>query len=312
VISSALQAEPWKLNLLYPTQRLHQAAAIYWLALLASLTILILASRIYRQQQQLSRTRAQLADELEQQVEIKTAELKKAQQALISNANFAMLGRMSAAINHEINQPLASMRLNLASLRAMLQQAPSSNREVSDTVVDIDRTTKRISRVIETLRNLSRESHGDSRTLRTTDIIAELITTLQRERPVLSRCLQSGPLCDATLHGNPVLIQQALLNLVYNAFDAVAANDQPIVTIEADSDASTVTFSVSDNGAGVDPEIAALLFEPFTSTRTKPGGMGLGLTLALQIARDHGGDLIYHPAEPNGSRFTLCLPGARS
>ena len=97
----------------------------------ATLLIAALLYSLYRQQHRLVSAEQRISRELETQVQERTLELKAIQKTLIAESNFAMLGRMSAAINHEINQPLATLRLNLASLRALLGKRDLNDQSLS-------------------------------------------------------------------------------------------------------------------------------------------------------------------------------------
>lgn len=107
---------------------------------------------------------------------------------------------------------------------------------------------------------------------------------------------------------DPVLIEQALVNLIMNALDAVHGNSEPHVVLELRTLVNGVRLAVIDNGAGVSPKDRTQLFVPFFTT--KQGGSGIGLSLARNIALAHGGQLSYEPNEPKGSRFTITLPSA--
>ena len=226
-----------------------------------------------------------------------------------------MLGRMSAAINHEINQPLASLRLNTAALRRLTDRktrAELDDKQQDDirhTAIDIDRTTKRITRVIETLRNLTRQGRSDYTATQIANVLRESVDTVRSERPVASASLKFEPpeTILPTLMAHPLLLQQAILNLLYNALDAVLAATHPEVTVTAIHADNEIRIQVIDNGNGIDPEVGERLFQAFESSRSKTGGLGLGLTLARQIAEDHGGTLSYQRSHDR-SVFTLHLP----
>ena len=108
--------------------------------------------------------------------------------------------------------------------------------------------------------------------------------------------------------GNDVLLQQALLNLLYNAFDATLRHDKPTVGVEISTHNQHVQLRVMDNGDGVSEAVAAQLFEPFHTNPGRSTGLGLGLTLARQIVVDHGGGIDYQPSPDRGSIFTISLP----
>ena len=122
----------------------------------------------------------------------------------------------------------------------------------------------------------------------------------------MSKILSIHPLEERrVMQGNDVLMTQALLNLLYNALDAVLEIEQPQVTLSV---SGSVEFIVTDNGRGVSEDIRKNLFKPFVSGKHRTTGMGLGLTLAELIAKEHGGVLSYQPTESGGSEFTLSVP----
>lgn len=326
LFSQPLVTEPWQLLSLVPEREIHRKAFVLLVMLASAAVIGVLLLRLYQQQRRLVRAEQHNSQELEEQVVRRTKELEQAQQRLISESNFAMLGRMSAAINHEINQPLASLRMNLASLRTMIDRPEADQAEITQIVVDSDRTTKRIGRVISSLRSLARKQDSQLHRVDVEKVIVDVHNTVQRERPTVSQCLvvriEQG---SYPVMGDEVLIQQALLNLLYNAFDAVLAIDNPQIELALEMmdkssalpyadvalpSTQAICLSVSDNGEGVSASAAENLFQPFATTRGQHDGLGLGLTIARQIAEDHGGKLSYQ-ARDVGSCFILMLPVAQ-
>jgi nitrogen fixation/metabolism regulation signal transduction histidine kinase len=113
---------------------------------------------------------------------------------------------------------------------------------------------------------------------------------------------------DLTVLADPDMLEQALINLIANAIDALSGIDHPRVEVLATLRGSQACISVSDNGPGVDPDAADRIFVPFFTT--KPGGSGIGLSLTRQIAHAHGGRLEMVRNEPAGAIFTVLIPGA--
>jgi len=295
--------------MLSPAAKVTARAALYCAGVLAVLSLVALMVRSYRYQHLLAHAEQDNARQLEQQVKQRTQELETAQQALIVESNFAVLGRMSGAINHEINQPLASLRFNLAALRQLTETPNAPTDQVRDTIVDCDRTTKRIARVVEALRSIARPGNANFSTISVNQVLFEVVETVQRERPTVSHCLRwLDKNSDCKIYGNTVLLQQALLNLLYNAFDAVLDIDQPVVTIAALIQGRNVEITVSDNGPGVDASLKDKLFDPFVQSDKRTKGLGLGLALASQITDRHHGRLSYQAKDTNGSHFVLSLP----
>jgi len=330
--AAPLRTEPWSLVAVVPRGVALRGAATGVAALCAVLTIGVLGWRVRVQRRRIARDAAESAMRLERLVAARTAELASAQRALIARSRFEMLGRMSAAIHHEVNQPLASLRLNLASARALLTREPPPLDEIGDIVIDSDRTTRRIARVIATLRSVA----GPEVTLDDAVVLASLFeetsTTVGRERPATAAALRidppdevrggegsgDGPDGAPVVRGNAVLLQQALLNLVYNALDAI--RDVPSGKVRmrsftrngARGAAATVTIEVADDGPGVPETVRERLFEPFARAEGGGQGLGLGLALSREIAERHGGtlDLLAHGQHRpgSGSVFRLVLP----
>ena len=330
--------EPWSLNLLTPMRAIYENVLRNLLVLSGIFLLAGLLWQAYRQQVRLALERANLADSLEQLVEEKTRELEGAQQALIAESNYAMLGKMSAAINHEINQPLASLRLNLATLRQLIEHTNTNGNalakvsthdagvgpepgkdNIQSTVIDLDRTAKRITRIIETLRALPQQNRSGFVPVDVHQLLLDSVSSLKADRKLLSTYfnLELATLKPGEVHvlGQRILLQQALLNVLYNALDAIAGVDTPYAALRVSTFEQKVLIAVFDSGPGVSPSMESALFEPFESAPEKVSGMGIGLTLARQIINDHGGALSYHRDTkpgvhaPNGMTvFELTLP----
>jgi len=145
--------------------------------------------------------------------------------------------------------------------------------------------------------------------------LSEVIRTI--DRLVTATCAENGisytsrsDAGDPVISADPELLQHALLNLLHNAIDAVAQTSAPRVEIDAQwFNQQHIGITVTDNGCGLAPESIDQIFVPFFST--KPGGSGIGLSLARQIALAHGGRIDVENADAGGSVFTLVLPASR-
>ena len=331
--ASNLSTEPWQYITLVPRKSYHITAFYLSAITLAFACIGLLLFRIYRQQKRLVAFEQEHSRVLEKQILERTEALENAQHALIAESNYAILGRMSAAINHEINQPLASLRFNLASLRKLIENPSENVEEIETTVIDSDRTTKRIGLVIATLRNYSRNDRMQMDKIDINALLDEVINAIRIERPKMSKhIIVTNNSNKVIVDGDRILLQQALLNLLYNAIDSVIQSTNPNVTLNVAELASGATIaplsnkeyannrtnelsdtvkyvriSVSDNGGGVPTHIISSLFEPFTTGKDTQGGLGLGLTIANQIAESHQG-LLNYSGLTDGSMFTLLLP----
>jgi len=234
--SADIHVENWQLQLIMGRSDVVLRALFYLLGAISVASVFALVYHMMNESKRIAETEKHYTMQLEHEIEQRTAELHSAQQQLISESNFAMLGRMSAAINHEINQPLASLRLNLAALRNLIERPDPDSSEVRQIVLDSDRTTKRIGRVVTTLRNLTGQRRTERSVVQIPTLVAEVVDTLNRERPQISACLSvEVPNVVPTIIGNDVLLQQALLNLLYNAYDAVIDHPEPSVTLRVET-----------------------------------------------------------------------------
>lgn len=142
---------------------------------------------------------------------------------------------------------------------------------------------------------------------------AELLSNLERLSAAL---FQQGGIdytgevqpADLVILGDPDFLEQALINLLKNAAEAVSFTDAPCVELTCRADAQQVRIAVSDNGMGLPPVDPEKIFTPFFTT--KPGGSGVGITLARQIAVAHGGELRAYRNASGGATFSLILPSA--
>jgi len=148
----------------------------------------------------------------------------------------------------------------------MLDKPEADPAEVRQIVLDSDRTTKRIGRVVTTLRNLTGQQRAEHSSVDIARLISDVVETLNRERPAMSHSLSVSVADDLScVIGNEVLLQQALLNLIYNAFDAVISEPEPSVVLTAydriDVVDNILTIEVSDNGCGVSEDVVGNLFK---------------------------------------------------
>jgi len=308
-VSQPTAPVPWRIRLFYPMHRYWQHVALYAAVLMGVTLLMYLLLRLFRQQRFIAQVERHHAQELEAKVAERTTQLRSAQQQLIIQSNYAMLGKMSAAINHEINQPLTSLRFNLASLRQLLEQQPVPHDMVNQIAVESDLTTKRISRVMETLRSVSKTANTDFDRIDLEALIQDTFNAVRRERPNVSRCLRTEVNVNGIhVRGNFVLLQQAILNLLANGFDAVMACDAPCIILSVDTAAHHAIVSVTDNGVGVSRTMTTRLFDEYATGKSGKKGLGLGLALSNQIAIDHGGRLTYASVDSGGSRFSIELP----
>jgi two-component system C4-dicarboxylate transport sensor histidine kinase DctB len=250
---------------------------------------------------------------LEEEVSRRTAELveadaryRAAREELAQANRLGTLGQVTAGVAHEINQPVAAIRTFAENgVRLLDRGTVDVARENFERIAEL---TARIGRITSELRGFARKRTRSATRATVASVIDGLLVLLGervRNRLVVLADLDARAL---SFRGERVRIEQVLVNLVQNAFEAVGESAEGRVSLEVREEGNAVRFVVSDNGPGVPDGVRENLFTPFVTAKAQ--GLGLGLAIARDIAREFGGDLAYAPAHPRGARFTLSLPRA--
>jgi signal transduction histidine kinase len=227
-------------------------------------------------------------------------------------ARRSTMGQLAASIAHELNQPLGAILSNVNALRRMVSTERLDPREAAAALSDIAEDTKRAGNIIRRVRALFKENNSLKAVLELGTLLSEVEGLLRSEailRKVLLR-IETAPSLPAVL-GDRIQLQQCILNLVLNAFDAIGADTQrrEVLVKAAQEQARWVTVSVRDTGRGIEPLVMGNLFEPFVTT--KANGMGMGLLVTRSIVENHGGTIIGTSNPDVGATFTLTLPAIR-
>jgi signal transduction histidine kinase len=222
------------------------------------------------------------------------------------------MSELVASLSHEINQPLGAILSNLGGLARLLTQGnpePTIAREAVNSAIE---DTKRTAEIVRRIRFMFKRHVEHKSAIGIGSLIDEVMKLTAGEATVrkISVQTQVSPSAQRVL-GDRIQLQQCVMNLLMNAFDAIAEakSDQRGVTIKvAPEKTGWVGISVSDSGSGIDPTIATRLFEPFVTTKSE--GMGLGLLVTRSIVESHGGRIWVTPNPDRGATFTFTLPVA--
>ena len=239
------------------------------------------------------------------------ARLARMQADLVQANKLATLGQVTAGLAHEVNQPLATIRLLAENALALQKIAPSpAPPEVTENLAKIVRMSERIGQITTHLRGFARKATGQVGAVSVKDAIdASVMLTASRRRVEGARLVIEGASRDLLVRAEAVRLEQVLVNLIQNAQEALAGRSDPEIRITVSADAAHVMISVADNGPGLRPDIASQLFTPFATS--KPDGLGLGLVIAQGILRDLGNDLTADPPIPGqGATFRIRLTRA--
>lgn len=237
--------------------------------------------------------------------------LQEAQAQVAHVARVTSLGALSASIAHEVNQPLAAIVSHgEASLRWLNRDVPQLD-EVASSIRHVIANGKRASEVVQRIRGLTGKTGRQKSVLNINQLIEDVVPLVRSEAVRHRALLRLDLAADLpAVHGDPIELQQVIINLILNALQAMATvEDRPrnaVITTHADGD-DNVLLEVRDSGPGIDPEHATKIFEAFFTT--KPGGMGMGLSICRSIIEAHGGELTARSAAPGpGAIFRCSLP----
>jgi signal transduction histidine kinase len=225
-------------------------------------------------------------------------------------ARINTMGELAASLAHEINQPLAAIRSNAEAIQNLLEAKQPDLDEIKAAVADIVSDDARAGDTIRRLRALFRReelarSEVDleelltevSKIIRSDAVIRKVSLTLDLRRPLRA------------VLADRIQIQQAIINLLLNAFDAVSEaeeNSRQVTLSVLAEDSGCIRVLVRDSGLGIEPETLPRIFDAFFTT--KPGGMGMGLAISRSIVETHGGRLGVSSSPGRGATFEITLP----
>jgi PAS domain S-box-containing protein len=222
----------------------------------------------------------------------------------------AVMGELSGAIAHELNQPLTAILSNAEAARLLLAKPAPDLTEVGGALDDIVHESRRAGAVIDRLRGLLKKDERPSEAIDINGLVRSTVDLLHSELIARRMAVALALAPDLPqVAGDGVQLQQVLLNLVINAMDAIAATPlprQPITVGTRLDEAGTIETSVTDRGHGIPPAVEGRAFEPFFTT--KPHGLGLGLAICSTIVAVHGGQLTLANAADGGARARFTLP----
>ncbi|MCK1341209.1 PAS domain-containing protein [Bradyrhizobium sp. 38] len=245
-------------------------------------------------------------DVTEQKASESEAELQR--QEVTHLMRVSVLGELSGAIAHEVNQPLTAILSNAQAALYLLADDPPNIAEVRDALQDIVQDVNRAGEVIHRLRSLLKKGETVLESVSMNALIDETVALLRSEM-IDRRIMVNMDLAAALpqLFGDAVQLQQVLLNILVNAMDAMASTaGTRTITISSRATQGCIEVFVRDRGPGIEVAQADRLFEPFFTTKTH--GLGLGLTICSTIIEAHGGKIAVANDRTGGVVATILLP----
>lgn len=229
---------------------------------------------------------------------------RTAREELALASRLGSLGQITAGVAHEINQPVAAIRTFAENGTILLDRAaPDRVRENLEHIVAL---TDRIGAITGELRAFSRRRRSTAGETVVGEVLDGLLLLMgERVRGAMTLDVPAGAR-DARVVGDRIRLEQVLVNLIQNALDATAGLPEEAIFLAVTPAATQVVVRVSDNGPGVDASVRDTLFTPFVTARAD--GLGLGLAIARDIAREFGGELALDDAPRlSGAGFVLTL-----
>jgi len=236
--------------------------------------------------------------------------LKDKHQTLTHMARVSTLGDLSAALAHELNQPLTAILCNAQAAQRFLTQTQPDLEELRAILVDIVADDQRASSVVSCLRALFKKEESTQQVLDINALVEEVTLLLRSELigKQIFLCINLSAELPNT-KGDPVQIRQVLLNLIMNGIEAMASSAPALLQLRISTsqfDTDSLEISVCDSGPGISPQILEQIFEPFVTD--KAHGLGMGLAISRAIVAAHGGRLWADNTPASGAALRFTLP----
>ncbi|QDK45310.1 PAS domain-containing sensor histidine kinase [Bdellovibrio sp. ZAP7] len=236
-------------------------------------------------------------------------QIAETQAKMISAAKMAALGEMSGGIAHEINNPLTVIQARSFQLTQMVEQEKLDPEKIKQAAESISKTADKIARIIKSLRSFSREGEQDP---------FELVSAKAMVEETLEFCktrfynygveLEVSPIDeDFEIECRVIQVEQVLLNLLNNSFDAAQKSEEKWIRVDAVEYGDYIDIRVTDSGPRIPDDVAQKIMQPFFTTKELGKGTGLGLSISSGIMKNHKGSLFLDRGAAN-TTFVMRLP----
>jgi two-component system C4-dicarboxylate transport sensor histidine kinase DctB len=280
-----------------------------------------LNERVAERTADLSAANARLQTEVSERTRAEN-ELRAAHDELVQTSKLAALGQMAAGITHELNQPLAALRAFSDNTRVLLERGDQTS--ARENLEAISALTERMGKITNQLKLFVGRAQPRTAKAPVARAVRNALNVLQKRFQGVALDLtlrEADGSADAprkrleldadypalVAYCDDLRLEQALINLIGNALDAVEGAADPSIGIDVDATLAAFSITVRDNGPGIPDDVLPRLFEPFFTTKGMGQGLGLGLAIASSIARDCGGSLVARNVPEGGAAFVLTL-----
>ena len=235
--------------------------------------------------------------------------VRQQQDKLAATARLVTVGEMASTMAHELNQPLSAIASYTTGCLNLLGSGAAADGELTEALEKTAQQAQRAGRIIRRVHDFVRKREPTRAPLRVNAVVEEAVgfadAEARRRRVRIELALGAE---DPELQGDPVLLQQVVLNLLRNAMDAMAATppDGREIRVATGAGPDGVTVSIADRGVGIPPEVREHLFQPFFTTKRE--GMGMGLNICRSILELHRGRVWADPNPGGGTVFSFSIP----
>lgn len=227
------------------------------------------------------------------------------------SSRMSSLGEMAGGIAHEINNPLTIIGSSSRQLRKKIESGETSPEKILSYFEKIDKTTDRISKIINGMLSISRDASKENLTSFTWHDIIQDVLALCGEKfkhvGIEIKIKEESESMHVPFLGRRVQLSQVLLNLLHNSYDAIAELDERWIEISCQKEENEIVVRVIDSGKGIPVELHEKVMQPFYTTKEAGKGTGLGLSLSMSIIKNHQGDL-YIDKNAANTCFVIKLP----
>jgi C4-dicarboxylate-specific signal transduction histidine kinase len=264
------------------------------------------------------RQRCHELDQARSELEQSRDELREKTGQLIQTEKMIALGELTAGVAHEINQPLNAIKIVSADVVRDIEKDRLDPEQLQESLEDVIGEVKKMAEIVDHMRVFTRKTEGSLRERLDANAPIDGVFKLLGQQ-LRGRGIEVEQELGAELQilGDPVRLEQVIMNLITNARDAVERQSgsagkkiavRTYLEESGDVEEPSVVYEVSDTGEGIPAELRERIFEPFF-TRKAPGqGTGLGLSVAKQIVDDHRGRITVDSRVGEGTTFRICLP----
>ena len=251
-------------------------------------------------------------------LEASQEQLRQQTAQLVHTEKMTALGQLAAGVAHEMNQPLNAMKLTCGDTLRDLDRDRLEPAELRGSLEDVVDQIDKVAELVQHLTSFARMTSGRRELLDALEPVDSVLKLIGERVRASGAWLSVESQDGLRLRANPARLQQALMNVVSNARDAVSATTpdrEKRITIRVrdgakDGAPGFVAYEVADTGPGIDEEIRSRVFEPFFTTKQQGEGTGLGLSIVTQVVEEHGGRIEVESRPGDGTTIRLLIPAA--